>query len=109
MRLCYIGDMQKRTKRGIKLTPYEFYHSGKWKKKRNSILRRDKYLCQECRKYGRLRVATCVHHIKHYEDYPELAFDNKNLESLCNQCHNKKHPEKGNKGSGFRAPPPFLL
>ena len=89
------------------MTPYEFYHSKKWRNKRNSILRRDKYLCQECRKYGRFRTATCVHHIKHYEDYPELAFDNKNLESLCNQCHNKKHPEKGKKGSGFSSPLPF--
>ena len=71
------------------------YKSGKWKRKRRSILKRDKYLCRECKKYGRRRDAQTVHHIKTVELFPELAFVDSNLISLCNACHNKAHPEKG--------------
>lgn len=71
------------------------YKNKKWQKKRAAILRRDGYLCQECKKYGRRREAVTVHHIKHAETYPELAYTDSNLTSLCNACHNKMHPEKG--------------
>lgn len=77
------------------LTKEEFYNSVKWKRKREHILRRDGYHCQECMRYGKFTVqATEVHHIKHYEDYPELALVDTNLISLCKSCHNKAHPEK---------------
>lgn len=39
--------------------------------------------------------ATQVHHIKHLEDYPELALDDDNLEAVCLHCHNLLH------GRGF--------
>ena len=71
------------------------YSSPKWTRKRAAILRRDNYLCTECRKYGRSRQANTVHHIKHADVHPELAYNNDNLTSLCTACHNKKHPEKG--------------
>lgn len=71
------------------------YKSKRWKSKRLAILRRDKYLCQECKKYGKIKEAVTVHHIKHADTHPELAYDDNNLESLCQGCHNKKHPEKG--------------
>ena len=71
------------------------YTNKKWRRKRASILRRDGYKCRECRKYGRAREAVTVHHIKHVDEYPELAYVDDNLISLCNPCHNKMHPEKG--------------
>lgn len=71
------------------------YKSTHWKKKRVVILKRDGYMCVECRKYGRIKEAVTVHHIKHVDEYPELAYIDSNLESLCNSCHNKMHPEKG--------------
>lgn len=73
----------------------DFYHSSKWIRKRSHILRRDKYMCQECRKYGKMTPATYVHHIEHLEDRPDLALVDSNLESVCLACHNKLHPEKG--------------
>ncbi|MCI6686515.1 MAG: HNH endonuclease [Ruminococcus sp.] len=72
-----------------------FYQSKAWKRKRQAILRRDGYCCQDCKRYGRFRPAVTVHHIKHLDQYPELALTNSNLISLCNECHNKRHPEKG--------------
>lgn len=71
------------------------YDSKKWKRKREWILKRDKYKCCECKRYGKNVEATTVHHIKHADEYPELAFVDTNLQSLCAACHNKKHPEKG--------------
>lgn len=75
-----------------------FYKSTKWLRKREAILRRDGYMCQKCKRYGKRVPATVVHHIKHLEDYPELAYDDSNLISLCAACHDKEHPEKGRKG-----------
>ena len=70
------------------------YKSKKWMKFRESVLRRDGYQCRECRRYGRMRQAQEVHHIKHVDEYPELAYEPTNVVSLCHACHNKAHPEK---------------
>lgn len=78
-------------------TDEAFYNTPQWKRKRKSILLRDSYLCQHCKRYGKYRQAVTVHHIKHLEDAPELAFTPSNLVSLCQACHNKAHPEKGGK------------
>lgn len=77
------------------MTLEQFYKSAAWQRKRKLILKRDGYLCANCKKYGRLRRRTEVHHIKHRDEFPELWLDNSNLVSLCKRCHNKEHPEKG--------------
>lgn len=73
----------------------DFYTSKRWLKKRDMILRRDNYQCQYCKRYGRAVPATVVHHIRHYDEHPELALISSNLISLCSACHNRQHPEKG--------------
>lgn len=79
------------------------YTNPKWRHKQKAILKRDGYQCRECRKYGRAREAKIVHHIKPVEDFPELAYEDSNLESLCIVCHNKKHPEKAvRRNHGYR-------
>lgn len=78
-----------------------FYTSAKWLRKKARVLRRDKYLCQDCRRYGKKTEAVLVHHIVPYEEEPGLGLEEKNLVSLCDSCHNKRHPEKGKK----RTPP----
>ena len=70
------------------------YTSAKWKTTRNRVLRRDRYQCRICRRYGRNREALEVHHIQPVEIRPDLAFSMDNLVSLCHACHNKQHPEK---------------
>lgn len=72
-----------------------FYNSKRWRMKRAYILSRDKYLCQECKKYGKNIEAKIVHHIQEIEDRPDLSMKNDNLVSVCSSCHNKIHPEKG--------------
>lgn len=78
-----------------------FYHTEAWRRARRAALERDHWLCQDHlaqqRAGARIRVptATVVHHIQPREDYPELALELSNLVSLCEACHNKRHPEKG--------------
>ena len=68
-----------------------FYKSKQWEHKRDSILRRDSYTCQLCKRYGRMTGAGHVHHVYPFEQYPEYALESWNLISLCQQCHNKMH------------------
>lgn len=67
------------------------YDSPKWKRKRNRILRRDGYRCQESRRYGKAVEATVVHHIYPAEEFPEYAWCDWNLVSLSQPMHNAMH------------------
>ena len=73
-----------------------FYKSTKWKRKRQSILRRDKYQCQLSRRYGRIVQADTVHHILPREDYPQYQLCDWNLISLSTAEHNKMHDRMTN-------------
>ena len=78
------------------------YNSNRWKAKSEHIQKRDKYKCVWCMRYGKNRSSKVVHHIKHVDEYPELAYDDDNLVSLCLSCHNKAHPEKARAARGRR-------
>lgn len=69
----------------------DFYNKARWRKKRETILRRDNYKCKLCGRYGRNVNADHVHHIYPVEFYPEYAYENWNLISLCKVCHNRMH------------------
>ena len=68
-----------------------FYKSKAWKRKRAKILRRDEYMCQESKRYGKTVPATTIHHVYQIEYYPELALEDWNLISLCETQHNAMH------------------
>lgn len=70
---------------------HDFYRSYKWQKKREEILKRDHFECQDCKKNGKYTRATDIHHIKNLVDHEDLALDDNNLISLCESCHNKRH------------------
>ena len=80
-----------------------FYHSKEWKRIRQVALMRDGGMCQDCMDrmrdgYGiKPRRATMVHHIIPREERPDLALKLENLRSLCDECHNREHPEKWKK------------
>lgn len=62
---CYQDCRRKaklnNTQQGV--VELNFYKLKKWKEKRKRILRRDEYLYQECKRYGKDTPATTVHHI----------------------------------------------
>jgi|SRR5690625_1319520 len=72
-------------------TVNRFYGRVQWTRVRSNILRRDEYMCRECRRFGRTTEATHVHHIFPIETHWELRTNRDNLVSLCNVCHEKMH------------------
>lgn len=71
---------------------YQLARHREWREK---VLRAGKYLCQDCRRYGRNVPATTAHHVQTIEEHPELAYIVSNGRALCAACHNAVHPEKG--------------
>jgi 5-methylcytosine-specific restriction protein A len=67
------------------------YKDKRWVSKRCKVLKRDEYLCQESKRYGKSVEATTVHHIYPVEYYPELALVDWNLISLSSKIHNAMH------------------
>ena len=68
-----------------------FYKSKSWQKLRERILKRDRYMCQESIRFGKMVPAQTVHHIFPLEDYPEYATERWNLISLSWAEHNQMH------------------
>lgn len=68
-----------------------FYKSKPWKHKRNIILRKANYLCEECKRYGKTEEATTVHHKIPLKENYSKRLENKNLIALCDNCHNQMH------------------
>ena len=76
-----------------------FYSCSHWIKLREKVLELDRRECQLCKAKGRYRRAQIVHHVKHLKDRPDLAlsiYDNgeRQLISVCKQCHEEEHPER---------------
>lgn len=77
--------------RQIKPDDCKFYDNPKWIRLRQSILIRDKYMCQYCKRYGKTIQADHVHHVLPREFYPDYTYCPWNLISLCKECHNVMH------------------
>jgi len=79
------------------------YSEARHRRWREKVLHRAGYLCEDCARYGKRVPATVAHHVKHLDEYPELAYDVNNGRALCEACHNKEHPEKA-KANRYPAP-----
>ena len=77
--------------RALFLWTMEFYDTKQWEQKRESILRRDQYMCQISKRYGLFRQAEVVHHIFPLNEYPEYALCDWNLISITRKKHNELH------------------
>lgn len=85
------GPEQSTTERG---------YGWAWQQLRLRILERDNYLCQACKKEGRLIPAKDVDHIQRKEDGG--TDDETNLQSLCRPCHKAKTQEEKKAGLPVR-------
>ena len=72
-----------------KAEPY--YKSKRWQRLRESVLRRDGYLCQVSKRYGKRAGATMVHHVFPREEFPEYQWEPWNLVSLAGDVHDQMH------------------
>ena len=80
----------------IKNEKSKFYNSRIWRNKSKSILKRDRYECQDCKNQKKYKRASEVHHILSIDTHPELAFTNTNLVSLCKTHHNLRENREKN-------------
>lgn len=69
----------------------QFYKSSAWKLARARALRRDGYICQLNKRYGKAIEAQVVHHILPLEFYPEHRLKPWNLISLSTAAHESLH------------------
>ena len=92
---------------------YKFYQSRQWRGLREDILIRSHNECYMCRSKGKITEATTVHHIYHLRKFPQYGLSEyievnneriRNLIPLCNECHNKEHPEKFSKARKKKKP-----
>lgn len=67
------------------------YNTTKWKRLAHAIMRRDNYMCQLSKRYGKRVPAEVVHHIYPVDEYPEYAYEPWNLIALSRKMHNTLH------------------
>ena len=75
-----------------------FYKSATWERCKNAYIKSVGGLCERCLENGIVKAGVIVHH-KNYitpENIsdPNITTDFKNLELLCQDCHNKEHQRK---------------
>lgn len=73
----------------------KFYQHRSWRDLRQEALQRDNRECQPCKRQGKYSGAENVHHLKEVKQFPHLALDINNIESICIPCHNKEHKRFG--------------
>ena len=69
------------------------YSSDAWKRLRDAVLRRDFWMCLECKRQGRdtmLGAYAQVDHIQPAVSDDDVLCDVNNLQALCPQCHSRK-------------------
>lgn len=72
-----------------------FYALRRWREIRVVVLLRDNFRCVVCgKKVAGLNEAR-IDHIKLRETHPELELALDNLRTLCPECDNRAHREKG--------------
>ena len=78
----------------------QFYNSSAWKKLSEYVRVSRHYICEECGEYG-----SQVHHI--IEITPDnindtsITLNEKNLQLLCEECHNKKRKKEPEVSDGL--------
>lgn len=82
------GENHPNWKGGVSREYKTGYHSAEYKQWRKSVFERDKYTCQNCKEVGRPLNA---HHIKRFNQYPELRLEINNGVTLCEECHKSIH------------------
>lgn len=68
-----------------------FYRTGRWRRLRAAMLRRDGYRCMESARFGKRAEATTVHHIFPRDEFPEYQWAPWNLVSLAGDVHDQMH------------------
>lgn len=84
-----------------------FYNDSYWRRLSKSIIKEQHGECQHCKENGKYSPAILTHHVKELRKHPELAYSryyvdtngikHRQLVALCNDCHEKEHPNRFHK------------
>ena len=90
------GKHNPNWKGGLTSKEHKFYNSKKWKKTSQFILKRDNYICKNCKKSsnGDLQVHHKIYVSKIWKmtkKFQHLLYAKHNLITLCNKCHKTLH------------------
>lgn len=80
-------------KGGVTPENHRLRNTPEYKEWRDAVYRRDRWTCQECG----AKKSIVAHHIKTFNEYPELRHSVPNGVTLCRSCHKKEHLEIGKK------------
>lgn len=69
-----------------------WYHTTAHRKWRKLVMQKCNWLCQECKRNGKITPATEAHHIIPLDERPDLGLDVDNGEALCWDCHELTKP-----------------
>lgn len=73
----------------------EVYKDKRWKPSRKTVITRSNGLCERCKKKGKVKAGKIVHHTIWLTDENKndwnIAYNPKNLEYVCNDCHEEEH------------------
>lgn len=92
-------NLGKRKKQEITKNKYnhqQIYQDVRWKRI-VFVKHLENPVCEECERQGRTTATEEIHHIIPFQqgrtplEVERLAFDIENTESLCIECHHKKH------------------
>ena len=70
-------------------TPSQVRNTRKWAKLSEYMRKYYPFCYNPFGNHEETRLADDVHHIRSIKNYPELAYDKKNLVTLCRSCHDK--------------------
>lgn len=65
-------------------TYYDKLKDPRWQKKRLQVMNRDKWTCKKC---GDTETTLNIHHLKYESGKNPWEYDNKDLVTLCEDCH----------------------
>jgi len=73
----------------------EVYKDKRWKPARKTVITRSNGLCERCKLKGKIKAGKIVHHKIWLNDDNKsdwnIAYNPKNLEYVCNDCHEDIH------------------
>ena len=75
---------------------YELLKDPRWQKRRLEIMQRDNFTCQMCGNGLTSGVPLNVHHYVYHKGYLPWEYQDKDLITLCRDCHHKLHEDKPN-------------
>ena len=83
---------KKRQERSNRNLNDQYLYGTLWQKSRIRWLSKNP-LCRICEENGRTVRAVLIDHIVPHNGDKRLFWDSKNWQSLCNDCHEKKHKD----------------